>query len=82
MTRAKDELDLIVPQRLYMHQHNGYDSGYAEASITRFIPKSIRHAFELRPWSERSTEPAIRQAGRINVAASIERMWQQANCDL
>jgi hypothetical protein len=41
MTRAKDELDLIVPQRLFMYQQNGHDSGHVYASISRFIPKSI-----------------------------------------
>jgi DNA helicase II / ATP-dependent DNA helicase PcrA len=46
MTRAKDELDLIVPQRLFMYQQN--DDGHVYAKMSRFIPKSIHHAFERR----------------------------------
>ena len=80
MTRAKDELDLIVPQRLFMHQHNGHDSEYAQSSITRFIPKSIHHAFELQHWRERPSDPISGRSRllsrRIDVAASVERMWR------
>jgi DNA helicase-2/ATP-dependent DNA helicase PcrA len=80
MTRAKDELDLIVPLRLFMHRQNGHDSGYAQASITRFIPKSIHHAFELKHWRERSSDLISGRSrsfsGRIDVAASVERMWR------
>jgi DNA helicase-2/ATP-dependent DNA helicase PcrA len=80
MTRAKDELDLIVPLRLFMHRQNGHDSGYAQASITRFIPKSIHHAFELKHWRERSSDLISGRSrslsGRIDVAARVERMWR------
>ena len=80
MTRAKDELDLIVPLRLFMHQQKGHDSGYAQASITRFIPKSIHHAFELKHWRERSSDLISGRSrsfsGRIDVAGSVERMWR------
>ena len=44
MTRTKDELDLIVPKRLYMHWQNEQDGGHVYASMSRFIPKSIHHA--------------------------------------
>ena len=53
MTRAKDELDLIVPQRLFMYQQNEHEGGYIWTSMSRFIPKSIHHAFELQHWGER-----------------------------
>ena len=80
MTRAKDELDLIVPLRLFMHQQKGHDSGYAQASITRFIPKSIHHAFELKHWRERSSDLISGRSrsfsGKIDVAGSVERMWR------
>jgi DNA helicase II / ATP-dependent DNA helicase PcrA len=79
MTRAKDELDLIVPQRLFMYQQNGHDSGYANSKMSRFIPKSIHHAFELKHWRERPSDPISRSRSlsrRIDVAASVERMWR------
>jgi DNA helicase-2/ATP-dependent DNA helicase PcrA len=78
MTRAKDELDLIVPHRLY--QHNGQDSGHAYTKMSRFIPESIHHAFEIKRWGERprnltATEPKS-HSRRIDVAASVHRMWR------
>ena len=79
MTRAKDELDLIVPQRLFMYQQNGHDSGYANSKMSRFIPKSVHHAFELRHWRERPSDPISGSRSlsrRIDVAASVERMWR------
>jgi DNA helicase-2/ATP-dependent DNA helicase PcrA len=81
MTRAKDELDLIVPHRLFMYQQNGHDSGHVYAKISRFIPESIYRAFKLRQWGERrpdltTTEPKP-HSRRIDVAASVEEMWRQ-----
>jgi DNA helicase-2/ATP-dependent DNA helicase PcrA len=78
-TRAKDELDLIVPHRLY--QQNGHDSGHTYTKVSRFIPESIYRAFKLRQWGKRrpdftATEPKS-HSRRIDVAASVERMWQQ-----
>jgi hypothetical protein len=69
-----------VPQRLFMYQHNGRDSGHVRTTISRFIPKSIHHAFELQHWSDRSRDPTtgpIETAfEKVDVAASIERMWR------
>jgi DNA helicase-2/ATP-dependent DNA helicase PcrA len=80
MTRAKDELDLIVPQRLFMYQQNGHESGHVYASISRFIPKSIHHAFEPKHWSERPNDSISGRSrsisGKIDVASSVERMWR------
>jgi DNA helicase-2/ATP-dependent DNA helicase PcrA len=80
MTRAKDELDLIVPQRLFMYQQNGHDSGYVNSKMSRFIPKSIHHAFELKHWSEPGTEPRSSKSKwrrqRLDVASRVEEMWR------
>jgi DNA helicase-2/ATP-dependent DNA helicase PcrA len=45
MTRAMDELDLIVPDRLYMPQQPGRGARHASAA-SRFIPPSANHLFE------------------------------------
>ncbi len=55
MTRTKDELELIVPQRLSMYQQN--DGGHASAKISRFLPKSIHHGFERKNWGEYGGAP-------------------------
>jgi ATP-dependent DNA helicase UvrD/PcrA len=78
MTRSKDELDLVVPQRLFMYQQN--DDRHAYAKISRFIPKSIHHAFEPKHWSERPSDSISGRSRsisrRIDVASSVERMWR------
>jgi ATP-dependent DNA helicase UvrD/PcrA len=78
MTRTKDELDLVVPQRLY--QRNGHDSGYVSSKVSRFIPKSIHHAFELRHWGERASELNFGRSKwrseRIDVVRRVEDMWR------
>jgi DNA helicase II / ATP-dependent DNA helicase PcrA len=78
MTRAKDELDLIVPQRLFTYQQN--DDRHAYAAISRFIPKPIHHAFERKHCSERPSDSISGRSRsisrRIDVASSVERMWQ------
>ena len=80
MTRARDELDLIVPQRLFMYQHNEHEGGYTWTSMSRFIPKSIHHGFELQHWGERPSglmrSTSKRHSRRIDVARSIERIWR------
>jgi ATP-dependent exoDNAse (exonuclease V) beta subunit len=78
MTRAEDELDLIVPQRIY--QRKGDDAGYVTSKISRFIPNSIHHAFESKHWGERASERNFGTSNwrskRIDVASSVEQMWR------
>ncbi len=38
MTRAKDDLHLVVPQRFFTHGQNAYGDRHVYASRTRFIP--------------------------------------------
>jgi DNA helicase-2/ATP-dependent DNA helicase PcrA len=80
MTRAKDELDLIVPQRLFLYQQNGHDSGHVNSKMSRFIPKSIHHAFELKHWGEPGAEPRFSKSKwrrqRLDIASRVEEMWR------
>ncbi len=79
MTRTKDELELIVPQRLYMQQ-NGDDSGYVHSKLSRFIPKSIHHAFERKHRDDSGGQPPSSQpkwrSKRIDVVRRAEDMWR------
>jgi UvrD-like helicase C-terminal domain len=52
MTRAKDELNLVVPHRLFTYRQAKFGGGHVCASVSRFIPKSIEGFFERRNWSE------------------------------
>jgi DNA helicase-2/ATP-dependent DNA helicase PcrA len=80
MTRAKDELDLIVPQRFFTHQQAKLGDRHVYASKSRFIPDSILGSFDIRNWREQ-TDSSIKVARKadssvIDVAASLMRMWR------
>jgi len=78
MTRAKDELALVVPQRFYVHgqPRNGDRSVYA--SRTRFIPPPLLKLFDRQTWPE--AEPASRRAAtdgpRVDLQARMRAMWR------
>ncbi|HEY4407884.1 MAG TPA: ATP-dependent helicase [Xanthobacteraceae bacterium] len=78
MTRAKDQLHLIVPQRFFTHQQRKNGDRHVCASRTRFIPAaSLRHFGSgtwpgARPGQGGETAP-FREA--VNIAAKLRRMW-------
>jgi DNA helicase-2/ATP-dependent DNA helicase PcrA len=63
MTRAKRELDLIVPQRPFRYQQK-FDDRHVYGAVSRFIPDSIRDLFDRRRWRDRD-EPAARRSSRL-----------------
>ena len=78
MTRAKDHLDLIVPQRFYVTQQQGMGDRHVYAGRTRFIPNRLLPHFEQHTWPEPPPElrgtPASRQAA-LDLAAKMRGMW-------
>jgi DNA helicase II / ATP-dependent DNA helicase PcrA len=79
MTRAKDELDLIVPQRFFTYNQAKSGDRHVYASLSRFIPRSIHDRFECRAWSDRAAnagKSVIKSTTRINVADNVGRMWR------
>ena len=58
MTRAKDELTLIVPQRFYVHGQPRYGDRSVFASRTRFIPPALLKYFDRQTWPEAEREPS------------------------
>ena len=79
MTRAKDQLSIVIPQRFYTHQQSSHGDRHVYASRTRFIPDALLSLFEKRFWpvaTER--EPAARSAAqvRIDVGARMRGMWR------
>ena len=62
MTRAKNELDIIVPERFLRYQQMKSDQRYTYGAISPFIPSSIRDAFDCRRWRDR-TGPADQRSG-------------------
>jgi ATP-dependent DNA helicase UvrD/PcrA len=79
MTRAKDELDLIVPHRFFTHQQAKLGDRHVYATRSRFIPDSILGSFASRSWRDQTASQieARKKAGSaIDVAASLVRMWR------
>ena len=79
MTRAKDELDLIVPQRFYTFQQAKTGDRHVYGSRSRFIPDSITASFDCGSWHDRSQDPnrlAKKTGSTTDVAASLLRMWR------
>jgi DNA helicase-2/ATP-dependent DNA helicase PcrA len=79
MTRAKDELRVIVPQRFYVHQQSAQGDRHVYASRTRFIPAELLPLFESRAWPETSGAGADAVAAaqaRVDIAARLRGMWR------
>jgi DNA helicase-2/ATP-dependent DNA helicase PcrA len=78
MTRAKDDLDLVVPHRFYVHSQARKGDGYVHASRTRFIPPSVLRLFEQRTWpTAQSADKSSAQARpRVDLNARMRAMWR------
>ena len=79
MTRAKDDLHLIVPQRFFTHQQNARGDRHVYASRTRFVPRDILHLFEATTWPFLSAQTVTRSVSpgvRVDVAARMRGMWR------
>jgi DNA helicase-2/ATP-dependent DNA helicase PcrA len=76
MTRAKDHLHLILPQRFFAHQQRGGGDRHMYAARTRFIPAAILDRFESCAWPVATTAAAA-PAGQasLDIAARLRRMW-------
>ena len=73
MTRLKDKLQLLMPQRLFTHQQPRHGDRYVYAARTRFIPPAILHYFECRSGaSALAGTPRVAAAGAaIDVGARL-----------
>jgi DNA helicase-2/ATP-dependent DNA helicase PcrA len=79
MTRAKDSLHLVVPQRFYVHQQANRGDRHLYATRTRFIPAATLGLFESRSWPAASSAPRTaepRPSTRIDIGARLKRMWR------
>ena len=78
MTRAKDHLHLVVPQRFYVHQQSKAGDRHVYASRTRFIPRAMVPLFELGAWPQSPASPDCANAlgaPMVDVAARIKALW-------
>jgi len=78
MTRAKDQLHLMVPQRFYTHGQRANGDRHVYAQRTRFIPPTILNCFENRSWPPASAARGAagsRPIAAVDVRAKLRRMW-------
>ena len=78
MTRAKEELALITPQRFYVHgQPKGGDRS-VYAGRTRFLPPPLLKHFDRQTWPAASPEPKrdAPEGPRVDLAARMRAMWR------
>jgi DNA helicase II / ATP-dependent DNA helicase PcrA len=79
MTRAKDDLHLLVPQRFFTHGQHARGDRHVYASRTRFIPDRLLGLFERTTWPLAAAGAAARAASqepRIDVGARMRGMWR------
>jgi DNA helicase-2/ATP-dependent DNA helicase PcrA len=79
MTRAKDDLHLMVPQRFFTHGQHARGDRHVYASRTRFIPASLLGLFERTTWPIAAAGATARSASerpRIDVGARMRGMWR------
>ena len=78
MTRAKDELTLIFPQRFYVHGQPKNGDRHVLAARSRFLPPALLGDFERATWPLARAESS-RPAGegpRVDLAARMRAMWR------
>src|SRR5262249_22426250 len=80
MTRAKDNLHLIVPQRFFAHSQINNGDRHMYASRTRFIPDDILDNFEICVWpfAAEPTPEAVISHEQIDIGARLRRRWRCA----
>jgi len=82
MTRARDDLDLISPQRFFVRQQGAYGDRHVYASRSRFIPDAITALFEAlaapAATEDVAEEPPASPAPPLDIAARIRGRWSGA----
>jgi DNA helicase-2/ATP-dependent DNA helicase PcrA len=80
VTRARDELQLIVPQRFFTHAQSAYGDRHVYAARTRFIPDALVGLSECTAWPPAAMEPVgvppAKQGLRVDVYARMRSMWR------
>jgi len=76
MTRARQHLHLLVPQRFYVTQQAEFGDRHLYGSLTRFVPPELVPCFETT--NEKAPDdcsPAPLPNLQLDVASSLRSMW-------
>jgi DNA helicase II / ATP-dependent DNA helicase PcrA len=79
MTRARDALHLMVPQRFFVHGQNAMGDRHVYAARTRFIPDKLLPLFERTTWPVAASSPTASRKSegvRVDVGAKMRKMWR------
>jgi DNA helicase-2/ATP-dependent DNA helicase PcrA len=79
MTRAKDDLHLLLPQRFFVHGQSARGDRHVYASRSRFIPNGILAVFDRTSWplaAAASPSAGARQEVRVDIGAHMRSMWR------
>jgi DNA helicase-2/ATP-dependent DNA helicase PcrA len=78
MTRAKDSLHLITPQRFFVHGQAARGDRHVYASRTRFISDGMLAQFERISWPPPSMAPgrAPQPDIRVDLKSRMRAMWR------
>jgi len=76
MTRARQHLHLLVPQRFYVTQQAEFGDKHLYGSLTRFIPLAVAHCFEAQ--SDEAPDdgsPALLPNLTLDLGSRVRSMW-------
>jgi len=79
MTRARDQLDIVVPQRFHTGHPSGLGDRHVYASRSRFIPAAMLTHFDQVSWPAVATSPPVNLPpgrGPLDLAAQMRAMWR------
>ena len=78
MTRARDHLTLLLPQRFYVHRQSAAGDRHVYAARSRFLTEEICGHFDLETWQPYSgVEANIREPSsvKIDLRARLRERW-------
>jgi DNA helicase-2/ATP-dependent DNA helicase PcrA len=77
MTRARDHLHLIMPQRFFIHGQRSNGDRHVYASRTRFIPAGLLGHFQSRAWPPAVAATAVAKSVRppVDIRQRVRRTW-------
>ena len=78
MTRAKDSLHLITPQRFFTSGQAARGDRHVYASRSRFIPPHLLEHFQATSWTSQSfrQDKAARPRSSVDIKGKMRSMWK------
>jgi DNA helicase-2/ATP-dependent DNA helicase PcrA len=80
LTRARDHLQVLVPQRFYVHQQAAGGDRHVYGSRTRFIPPKLAALFDSRAWPPAAAGGAPASGtpagAAVDLAARMRERWR------